>query len=155
MSTLIRWEPRREQRCELNTVREQMDRLFSEAFGRGWNAEEGLTLGAWVPPVDVYETADSLILKADLPEVKKDEIDISIDENRLTIRGERHAEKEVNQENYYRSERNYGTFSRSFALPPTVNAEKVDATFTGGVLTLTLPKLEEAKPKQIKVKVAG
>ncbi len=155
MSTLIRWEPRREQRCELNTVREQMDRLFSEAFGRGWNAEEGLTSGAWVPPVDVYETADSLILKADLPEVKKDEIDISIDENRLTIRGERHAEKEVNQENYYRSERNYGTFSRSFGLPPTVNAEKVDATFTGGVLTLTLPKLEEAKPKQIKVKVVG
>ena len=149
MSTLIRWEPTR----ELSTLRDRMDRLFSEASGRGWGGEEGLATGAWVPPVDVFETPESIILKADLPEVNRDEVDISIENNTLTIKGERKMEKEVKEKNFYRMERSYGTFSRSFTLPPTVAGDKAEASFNDGVLTLTLPKREESKPQQIKVKV--
>ena len=151
MSTLIRWEPTR----ELTTLRDRMDRLFSEAVGRGWGGEEGLTTGVWMPAVDVFETNDSIVLKADLPDVNKDEVDIFVQNNTLTIRGERKREKEVSEKDFYRMERSYGSFARSFSLPPTVDAEKIDAAFTNGVLTLTLPKREESKPKQIKVKVSG
>jgi HSP20 family protein len=103
----------------------------------------------------VYETGDSIVLKADLPEVNKEEVDISVQGNVLTIRGERKRQQEVKEQNYYRTERSYGTFARTFTLPPTVDAEKIAAEFTGGVLTLTLPKREESKPKQIRVKVGG
>jgi HSP20 family protein len=132
-----------------------MDRLFGEAMGRGWGGEEGLTTGVWMPPVDVFETNDSIVLKADLPDVNKDEVDISVQNNTLTIRGERKREKEINERDFYRMERSYGSFARSFSLPPTVDAEKIEAAFTNGVLTLTLPKREESKPKQIKVKASG
>jgi HSP20 family protein len=151
MSTLIRWEPAR----ELTTLRGRMDRLFNEALGRGWGGEEGLATGVWIPPVDVFETPENIVLKADLPDVNKDEVDISIENNTLTIKGERNMENEVNEKNFYRMERSYGTFSRSFTLPPTVAGEKVEAVFNDGVLTLTLPKREESKPRQIKVKVSS
>ena len=149
MSTLIRWEPTR----GLSTLRGQMDRLFSEAFGKNWGTEEGLATGVWAPPVDVFETPESIVLKADLPDVKKDDVDISIENGTLTLKGERKMEKETKEKNFYRMERSYGTFTRSFTLPPTVDSEKVGAAFENGVLTLTLPKREESKPKQIKVKV--
>jgi HSP20 family protein len=132
-----------------------MDRLFSEALGRGWAGEEGLATGVWVPPVDVYETGESIVLKADLPDVDKDEVDISIENNILTIKGERKREHEIKENNFYRMERSYGSFSRSFTLPPTVASDKVEASFNDGVLTLILPKREESKPKQIKVKVTS
>jgi HSP20 family protein len=124
-------------------------------MGRVWGGEEGLTTGVWMPPVDVFETNDSIVLKADLPDVNKDEVDISVQNNTLTIRGERKREKEINERDFYRMERSYGSFARSFSLPPTVDAEKIEAAFTNGVLTLTLPKREESKPKQIKVKASG
>jgi HSP20 family protein len=148
---MIRWEPFR----DLVSLRDRMDRLFGEGFGRGWPAEEGLTTGVWNPPVDVYETADSIVLKADLPDVTKDDVDISVHGNVLTIRGERKREQEVKEKDFYRMERSYGSFTRSFTLPGTVDPEKIEAGFTGGVLTVTLPKREESKPKQIKVKVSG
>jgi HSP20 family protein len=151
MSTLIRWEPTR----ELSTLRDRMDRLFSDALGRGWGGEEGLASGIWMPPVDVFEKPDSIVLKADLPEVNKDAVDISIENNTLTIKGERKLENETKERNFYRMERSYGTFSRSFTLPPTVATDKVEASFENGVLTLTLPKREETKPRQIKVKVGS
>jgi len=151
MSTLTRWEPTR----EITTLRDRMDRLFNEALGRGWGGEEGLATGVWVPSVDVYETPESIVLKADLPEVKKDEVDISIENNTLTIKGEHKVEKEVTEKNFYRMERSYGSFSRSFTLPPTVAGDKAEASFENGVLTLTLPKREESKPRQIKVKVSS
>jgi HSP20 family protein len=151
MSTLIRWEPTR----ELSTLRERMDRLFNETIGRTWGGEEGLATGVWIPPVDVYETPESIVMKADLPDVNKDEVDISVDNNTLTIKGERKMEKEVKERDFYRMERSFGTFSRSFTLPPTVETGKIGAEFANGVLTLTLPKREESKPKQIKVKVSG
>ena len=151
MSSMIRWEPFR----DLVSLRDRMDRLFGEGFGRGWPTEEGLTTGVWNPPVDVYETADSIVLKADLPDVTKDDVDISVHGNALTIRGERKREEEVKEKDFYRMERSYGSFTRSFTLPGTVDPEKIEAGFTGGVLTVTLPKREESKPKQIKVKVSG
>ena len=151
MSALIRWEPTR----ELSTLRGRMDRLFNEAFGRDWGGEEGLKTGVWIPPVDVYETKESIVLKTDLPDVNKDEVDISVENNTLTLKGERKMEKETNEKNFYRMERSYGSFTRSFTLPPTIEAEKIEASFANGVLTLTLPKREESKPKQIRVKVNG
>lgn len=151
MSTLIRWEPAR----ELGPLRQHMDRLLSEAMGRGWGAQEGLSAAAWIPAVDVYETPESIVIKADLPDVNKDEIDISVHNHALTIRGERKREQETEEKSFYRSERVYGTFSRSFTLPPAVETEKIEAAFHNGVLRLTLPKREESKPKQIQVKVDG
>ena len=155
MSSLIRWEPFR----DLVSLRDRMDRLFGDFAGRGWPTpgwptEEGLTAGMWNPPVDVYETKDSIVLKADLPDVKKEEVDISVEGNILTLRGERKREKEVKEKDFYRMERSYGAFSRSFTLPGSVDADKIEADFAGGVLKVTLPKREESKPKQIKVKVS-
>ena len=156
MSSIIRWEPFR----DLVSLRDRMDRLFGDFAGRGWPTqgwptEEGLTAGMWNPPVDVYETKDSIVLKADLPDVKKEEVDISVEGNVLTLRGERKREKEVKEKDFYRMERSYGAFSRSFTLPGSVDADKIEADFAGGVLKVTLPKREESKPKQIKVKVSG
>jgi HSP20 family protein len=131
-----------------------MEKAFGDA-ARGWGHDEGLTSGPWTPAVDVYETNDAIVLKADLPDVKQEDVDISVEGNTLSIRGERKQEKEVHDKNYYRMERSYGNFVRSFSLPATVDSEKIDATFSHGVLKLTIPKREESKPKQIKVKVAG
>jgi HSP20 family protein len=132
-----------------------MDRLFNEFLGRGWGGEEGLASGAWIPKVDVFETPESVVLKADLPEVKKDDVEISIQNNTLTLKGERKMETETRGKQVSRLERSYGSFARSFSLPPTVDAERATAEFADGVLTLTLPRREEHKPKQIKVQVNG
>jgi HSP20 family protein len=151
MSSMIRWEPFR----DLAALRGRMGRLFSELPGPAWTTEEGLTAGLWNPQVDVYETAESIVLTADLPGMKENEVDISVEGNLLTIKGERKKEQEVQEKDYYRVERSYGTFTRSFSLPPTVDAGKIDAAFARGVLKITLPKREESKPKQIKVKING
>ena len=150
MSSLIRWEPFR----EFVTLSDRMNRLFGES-GRTWPTEEGLTTGVWNPAVDVYETNDSIVLKADLPEVSKEDVDISVQGNVLTIRGERKRDQEVKEKDFYRMERSHGVFTRSFTLPGTVDPEKIEAGCSGGVLTVTLPKREESKPKQIRVKVSG
>jgi len=151
MSSMIRWEPFR----ELATMRDRMGRLFGEFPGRPWATDEGLTAGLWNPQVDVYETADSIVLTADLPGMKEEEVDISVEGNLLTIKGERKKEEEIKEKDYFRVERSYGTFTRSFSLPPTVDPGKIDAAFSRGVLKITLPKREESKPKQIKVKING
>jgi HSP20 family protein len=105
------------------------------------------------PAVDIFETEHSLVVKADLPEIKPEELDIRVENNILTIRGERKFEKQVNEKNYLRVERAYGSFSRSFSLANTVNPDAIQAEYKNGVLMLTIPKREEAKPKQIKVRV--
>ena len=151
MSTLVRLEPFRDRL----SLRDRMDRLFDEFTGRGWPGEESLSTGVWNPAVDVYETKDSIVLKADLPDVKQEDVDISIQGSTLTLRGERKHEKEIKEKDCYRMERSYGAFSRSFTLPGTVDPDKIEANFSGGVLSITLPKKEESKPKQIKVKVEG
>lgn len=129
-----------------------MNRLFEGAFR---SRTDDSSLAAWSPAVDIYETANELVLKADLPEIHEKDLDIRIENNTLSIRGERTVEKLVSEDDYLRVERAYGSFSRSFALPNTVNTEAIRADYRNGVLTLCLPKREESKPKQIKVRVSS
>jgi HSP20 family protein len=131
-------------------LQDQINRLFSDTLDR--TSEEG-SLTAWAPAVDIYETEHELVVKADLPDIDPKDLDIRVENNILTIRGERKFEKKVSEDNYLRVERAYGTFSRSFTLASTVNADAIKAEYQNGVLTLTIPKREEAKPKQIKVNV--
>jgi HSP20 family protein len=147
-TTLNRWEPFR----GAATLQEQVNRLFGNVLE---HAGEESNLTSWAPAVDIYETAQELVVKTDLPEVDPKELDIRVENNLLTIRGERKFEKKVNEDNYLRVERAYGSFSRSFSLANSVNAEAIQADYQNGVLTLTIPKREEAKPKQIKVNVAA
>ena len=145
MSILNRWEPYRSH----TGLESQVNRMFNELFGS--SQESNLT--TWAPAVDISESAHELVVKADLPEVKPEELDIRVENNILTIRGERKFEKKVDEKNYLRVERSYGSFSRRFSLASTVNSEAIKADYKDGVLTLTIPKREEAKPKQIKVNV--
>jgi HSP20 family protein len=110
-----------------------------------------LHMAIWVPPVDIYETENEIVVRADLPGIDPNDIDIRIENNVLTIKGERRMQQEVKEENYYRGEAAYGTFNRSFTLPSAVDEDKINAEFRVGVLKITLPKKEQAKPKQIKV----
>jgi len=146
MRTLSRWEPFR----GVSSLQEQINRVFSDVLDR--RGEES-NLTAWAPSVDIFETEHELVVKADLPDVKPDELDIRVENNILTIRGERKFEKKVEESNYLRVERSYGSFARSFSLANTVNSEAIKADYQNGVLTLSIPKREEAKPKQIKVNV--
>jgi HSP20 family protein len=133
-------------------LQEQVGRLFEGSFPR---RSDNLALAAWAPAVDIYQTESELVLKADLPDVTEKDLDVRVENNMLTIRGERKFEKEVEQENYLRVERTYGTFSRSFCLPNSVDNEAIRADYQNGVLTVTLPKRAESKPKQVKVNVTN
>ena len=149
MSSMItRWDPFR----ELAQLQNRVNRLFQEA---NVGQEEGLNTTSFVPPVDIYETEHSIVLKLEVPGVEQKDLDIRIENNTITIRGERKFEKEVKEENFHRVERRYGSFQRSFSLPNTVNPEQVSADYENGVLKVTLAKRAEAKPKQIKVNVGG
>ena len=148
MNTIARLEPFR----GLAAFHDQFNRLFNETF-RNPAAESALT--TWAPAVDIYETPNELVVKADLPEVNEKDIDVRVENNLLTIRGERKFEKSVSEDNFLRVERTYGAFSRSFSLPNTVNAEGIGAQYKNGVLTVTLPKREESKPRQVKVNVVS
>jgi HSP20 family protein len=132
------------------TLQEQINRVFGDLAGR--TAEES-NLTAWAPPVDIFETENELVVKADLPDVNPQDLDIRVENNILTIRGERKFETKVNEDNYLRIERAYGSFSRSFSLANSVKSEAIKADYHNGVLALSLPKREEAKPKQIKINV--
>jgi len=145
---VTRWDPQH----GLSGLQEQVNRLFESSFpGRSDNS----ALTTWAPAVDIYETEDELVVKADLPDVSEKDLDVRIENNTLTIRGERKFEKKVEEENYLRVERTYGSFSRSFSLPNTVNSEAIKAEYKNGVLTIELPKRAESKPKQIKVNVTN
>jgi HSP20 family protein len=147
MRTMNRWElPFR----GATTLQEQINRVFGDVVG-GTGEESNLT--PWAPAVDIFETEHELVVKADLPDVNPEDLDIRVENNILTIRGERKFENKVNQENYLRVERAYGSFSRSFSLANSVKSEGIKADYQNGVLTLSIPKREEAKPKQIKVSV--
>ena len=135
-------------------LQERMNRLFDESFGPlAFPGEESLSLSLWKPFCDIYETENEIVVKAELPDVKKEEVHVSIENNLLTISGERKFEEETKKENYHRIERRYGEFRRSFGLPTTIDAKKVSAEFKDGMLRVSLPKTEEAKPKQVEVKV--
>jgi HSP20 family protein len=147
-ASITRFEPFR----AVFSLQDQINRLFSEAFDR---SSDEANLTTWAPAVDIYETEHELVVKADVPEIKPEELDIRVENNILTIRGERKFEKHVREDNYLRVERSYGSFSRSFSLANTVNTEAIKADYQNGVLTLSIPKREEAKPKQIKVRIEG
>ena len=147
MNTIVRYAPF----TGLSTLHDQVNRLFNETIFRGQGEESALT--TWAPAVDIYETPNELVVKADLPEVDEKAIDVRVENNLLTIRGERKFEKNISEDNYLRVERTYGSFSRSFSLPNTVNAEAIHAEYKNGVLTVNLPKREETKPRQVKVSV--
>ena len=146
MTTIARLEPFR----GLANLQDQFNRIFSESF-RTHGEESALT--SLAPAVDIYETPNELVVKADLPDVNEKDLDVRVENNLLTIRGERKFEKSVSEENFLRVERTYGSFSRSFSLPNTVNPEAIAAGYKNGVLTVTLPKREESKPRQVKVTV--
>jgi len=145
---IVRWEPFR----DLLTTQREFDRLFKEAFSP-MSGETEVSTRSWAPPVDIYETEDAIVLKAELPGIDPQDVEVRVEDNTLYLKGERKYEKEVNEQNYHRIERSYGSFARSFSLPNSISAEKVKAEYKDGLLTLTMPKREEAKPKTIKIDV--
>jgi HSP20 family protein len=150
MTVLTRWEPFR----EFSTLQDRMNRLFRESFNDP-GRDESLTTSSFAPAVDVYEDEHKVSLKIEVPGIEEKDIDVRVENNTLTVQGERKIEKEEKEENYRRVERQYGSFTRTFTLPSTVDTENVQATYDKGVLKITLPKKAEAKPKQIKVQVGS
>jgi HSP20 family protein len=148
MTVLTRWEPIR----ELATLQDRMNRLFNDSLSPV-TSRESLSAGSFVPPVDVYEDEQGIRLKMEVPGIDEKDIDIQLENSLLTVRGERKMESETKEENYHRIERNYGSFTRSFALPNTVNPDDIKAAYAKGVLTISLGKRAEARPKQIKVNI--
>jgi len=145
---VVKWDPFR----DLVSIQDRMNRLFEQTLSRS-RGEEGVTATAWTPAVDIYETADTIVMKAELPGVTREDIHIHIDGSTLTLKGERRFSRDVQEESYLRIERPYGSFHRSFALPATVQQENVRAVLKDGVLELTLPKAEDSKPKRISVDI--
>jgi len=148
MLTISRRDPYR----SLVTVQDQINRLFEGAFGP---TQGDAALTAWAPSVDIYETENELVLRADLPGLAEKDIDVRVENNMLTLRGERKFESKVSEDNYLRVERTFGSFSRSFSLPNTVNTDAIRAEYRNGVLTVQMPKREESKPRQVKVDVTS
>lgn len=145
---IVRWmDPFR----DVMGIQDRMNRIFEDMLARSRSREEGLEGGAWMPAVDIYETGDDVVVKAELPGVEKDRIGVEVKDGVLTLRGERKRETEIKEENYHRIERSYGTFVRSFVLAASVDEDKVNARMTDGVLEIHLPKRAEAKPKKIRI----
>ena len=150
MTVLTRWYPYR----ELNSLQERVNRLFHESFSNE-GRDESLATSSFAPAVDVYEDEHSITLKIEVPGIDEKDIDVRVENNTLTVQGERKLEKEEKEENYRRIERQYGSFTRTFTLPNTVDTESVAANYEKGVLKVQLAKKAEAKPKQIKVNVGS
>jgi HSP20 family protein len=148
---IVRWEPFR----DLVSIQDRMNRIFDDAFrGTRTGGEDDWALGGtWAPAVDIFEQDGSIVLKAELPGVDPKDVDVRVENNVLTLRGERKFESEVKREQYHRVERAYGSFSRSFTLPNVVDTEHIKAEYKDGVLRVNLPQKEEAKPKQISIAV--
>ncbi len=143
---IVKYDPFR----DLRSLQDEMNRLFSGTFSR--SGQDEIMRGAWNPQVDIFENKDQIVLEAELPGMKAEDVNISIENNILTLYGERKFEKKNEQDNFHRVERSYGSFTRSFTLPPTVSSENANAEFENGVLRLTLAKREEAKPRRIEIK---
>ena len=142
---LTRFDPYR----ELATLQDRLNRAFGSTFGRGEREDE--TLAAWAPPVDIAEEKDRILITAELPGFKNDDISIQTENGMLTLSGERRFEKETGEKAYHRVERSYGRFVRSFSLPNNVDREKIQARFTDGLLQIELPKREDATPRTIRI----
>jgi HSP20 family protein len=148
MATHNPWDAMR----ELATMQDRMNRIWGSVYDRGH--DDVTSRGSWLPPVDIYETdAHEIVLKAEAPGLKREDIELTVENNTLTIRGERRKDDGISEDRYHRVERTFGPFSRSFTLPSTVDANRVCAEYRDGVLTVTLPMREEARPRQIQVSV--
>ena len=147
--TIVRWEPLR----ELSSLQNEMNRLFNTVFDAPATPGNGGTMRRWVPAMDLLETADHFVLRADLPGMTQDDVKIELEDSTLTVSGERKSEHEDKQEGYYRVERAFGSFSRSLTLPKGINADAVTASFDNGVLEIRVPKPEERKPRRISIAV--
>ncbi len=148
---IVRWtDPFR----EFAQLQDRLNRAFADSHGR---SDEGLlSSGSWMPPVDIYQSGEhELVLKAELPDMTREDIDVTVDNGTLTIKGEKKLSGEAREEQFHRIERRYGTFSRSFSLPPSVDSSRVAAEYRNGVLTVKLPMRDDAKPRQVKVDVAA
>jgi HSP20 family protein len=143
---VVKYDPFR----DLRNLQDEMTRLFTGVMPASYNREE-MTHGAWAPSVDIYEDKDRLFLEAELPGMTRDDFDISVENNVITLRGERKFEKKTDGDNYHRVERSYGSFTRSFTLPQTVTADGATADFENGVLRVSLPKREETKARKIEI----
>ena len=148
--SIVRYDPFR----DLRTLQEEVNRLFSTNLTRAFD-DEGIGRGAWAPSVDIYENKDQIVLEAELPGMNQEDFDLSIENNVITLRGERKFEKTADSDNYHRVERSYGSFTRSFTLPQTVSPESATAEYNNGVLRVTLPKREETKARRIQVSGTG
>ncbi len=147
--TIVKWEPFR----DLLPTQDRLNRLLNETFGQFFG-DEGISSRGWSPAVDIYETDDNLILKAELPGVDPKDVEVRVEDSTLYLKGQRKFEREVKEENYHRVERSYGSFARTFTLPNGIDPDRVKAEYKDGLLTLTMPKREQAKPKTIKIDVS-
>lgn len=147
--SMVRFDPFR----DLSVLQDRMNRLFNDAYNPR-QSDDLMNRGTWTPAVDIYEVQGALVLKAELPDMRREDIDVSVENHTLTIRGERKLDNEIKQENFHRIERAYGSFVRSFSLPNTVDASKIVAEYKNGVLSVKLPVREEAKPRQIQIEAA-
>ncbi len=144
--SIVRYDPFR----DLRSLQDEVNRLFSTNLSRNFG-DEGIARGAWNPSVDIFENKDQIVLEAELPCMRREDFDLSIENNVITLRGERRFEKKDESDNYHRVERSYGSFTRSFTLPQTVSAEGATAEYRNGVLRVTLPKREEVKARRIEI----
>lgn len=143
---IIRWDPFR----DFVTLRDRMNRLFEDLSSpRG--EEKDIMTSAWTPSVDIYENENEVVLAAEIPGVEEKDVEIKVEDNNLTIRGERKFEKETKEENYHRIERSYGSFFRSFSLPSYIDQDKIEAEHENGVLRIRMPKKPELKPRKVKI----
>jgi HSP20 family protein len=151
---IVKWDPLS---CgpfrELSEMQDRMNRLFEDALTRTRVVKEGLGEGVWTPPVDIYETAEDLVIKAELPGLSTEDVNVRVEDNVLTLKGERKQKEGVGRENYHLIERSYGHFRRSFVLPNNVDQQKVGAKFKDGILFIAIPKLKRIRPKKIAIEI--
>ena len=147
--TIVKWDPFR----NVAALQDRINRIFDESFSRTADVDDDISMSAWKPSVDIYETDEAIILKAELPGIKKEDVSVEIKDNVLTLKGERIEDKEIKEGSYFRKERCFGTFSREFNLQHRVQPDKIKARFKDGILKIEVPKPDEEKPKQITVKV--
>ncbi len=147
--TIVRWDPLR----NVATLQDRINRIFNEAFADSKDFEDEVSMSTWRPVVDIFDTDNAIVIKAELPGIKKNDVSVDVKDNVLTIKGERSLTKEIKEENYYRKERSFGKFQRSFTLPEAIDPAGIKANFKNGVLEIEVPKAEEKKPKQISINV--
>ena len=146
---IVRWDPFR----DASVLQDRINRIFSESFGQTRDLDDEMSLCSWKPAVDIYESENGIVLKAELPGITKKDISVEIKDNVLTLKGERHADPQIREEKYYRRERCFGTFQRSFTLQERIQPDLIKASFKEGVLTVEIPRPEEEKPKRVTVTV--